>query len=110
VGPWLQGAAGESPTAGESPDLERGLVLNDLEYDDSESPAIGLVPDGVSWDEVHDHIKIAHHPLLVLPADGAQYAGAYWADTKMVVAEDLGSDQEQAVEEFREFLRERGEA
>jgi hypothetical protein len=92
------------------PDLERGLVLNDLEYDDSESPAIGLVPDGVSWDEVHDHIKIAHHPLLVPPSDGDQYVGAYWADTKMVVAEDLGSDQDQAVEEFREFLRERGEA
>lgn len=52
-------------------------MLDDLEYDDSESPAIGLVPAGVSWEDVHDHIKIAHHP---------------------------------AVEEFREFLRERGEA
>jgi len=85
-------------------------VLDDLEYDDSESPAIGLVPAGVSWEEVHDHIKIAHHPLLVAQADGDQYAGAYWAGTKMVVAEDLGSDQDQAVEEFRELLRERGEA
>jgi hypothetical protein len=85
-------------------------VLDDLEYDDSDAPAIGLAPDGVSWDEVHDHIKIAHHPLLVLQQDGGQYAGAYWADTRMVVAEDLGPDQEQAVQEFRELLRERGEA
>jgi len=23
------------------------------------------VPAGVSWEEVQDHIKIAHHPLLV---------------------------------------------
>jgi hypothetical protein len=46
----------------------------------------------------------------VAQADGDQYAGAYWADTKMVVADDLGSDQDQAVEEFRELLRERGEA
>jgi hypothetical protein len=90
--------------------MKRGLLLDDLEYDDSESPAIGLVPAGVSWDDVYDHIKIAHHPLLVLQADGDQYAGAYWADTKMVVAEDLGSDQDDAVQEFRDVLRERGEA
>ena len=85
-------------------------MLDDLEYDDSESPAIGLVPDGVSWEEVQDHIKIAHNPLLVPRDDGAGYVGAYWADTRLVVAEDLGSDQDQAVGEFRELLRERGEA
>jgi hypothetical protein len=85
-------------------------VLDDLEYDDSESPAIGLVPDGVSWEEVQDHLKIAHNPLLVPRADGAEYVGAYWAGTRVVVAEDLGSDQDEAVREFRELLRERGEA
>ena len=42
-------------------------MLDDLAYDDSEPPAIGLVPAGVSWDEVQDHIKIAHSPLLVGP-------------------------------------------
>ena len=85
-------------------------MLDDLEYDDSDSPAIGLVPAGVSWEDVYDHIKIAHHPLLVPQADGGEYAGAYWAGTKMVVAEDLGSDQDEAVQEFRDVLRERGEA
>jgi hypothetical protein len=90
--------------------MERRPVLDDLEYDDSESPAIGLVPGGVSWEDVQNHIKIAHNPLLVPLADRAEYVGAYWAGTKLVVAEDLGSDQEQAVREFREFLRERGEA
>ena len=56
-------------------------MLDDLAYDDSEEPTIGLVPPGVSWDEVRDHIKIVHGPLLVGPAASGQYAGAYWAST-----------------------------
>jgi hypothetical protein len=84
-------------------------VLDDLEYDDSESPAIGLVPAGVPWEDVLDHIKIAHHPLLALLEGSAQYAGVYWAGTKALVTEQLGSDHEQAICEFREILRERGE-
>jgi hypothetical protein len=86
-------------------------VLEDLEYEDSESPAIGLVPAGVRWEDVQDHIKIAHNPLLVPSArDRAHYAGVYWAGTKMIVTEDLGSDQDQAIVEFREFLRDHGES
>jgi hypothetical protein len=85
-------------------------VLDDLDYDDSEAPAIGLVPAGVPWEDVQDHIKIAHHPLLVLPEGSAQYAGVYWTGTRAVVTEELGSDHEQAISEFREILRERGEA
>jgi hypothetical protein len=85
-------------------------MLDELAYDDSESPAIGLVPAGVSWEDVENHIKIAHHPLLVPLADGSQYVGAYWAGTQLVVAEDLGSDQDQAISEFRQFLRDHGEA
>ena len=50
-------------------------MLEDLEYEDSESPAIGLVHAGVPWEDVRDHIKIAHHPLLVLPEGSTQYAG-----------------------------------
>ncbi len=88
----------------------RRPVLDDLAYDDGDSPAIGLVPPGVSWAEVADHIKIAHHPLLVPLADGGGYAGAYWAGTRLLVADDLGPDQDEAVIEFREFLREHGEA
>lgn len=53
----------------------RRPVLDDLEYNDSESPAIGLVPAGVRWEHVQNHIKIAHHPLLVLWEGSAQYAG-----------------------------------
>ena len=52
-------------------------MLDDLEFDDSDSPAIGLVPPGVSWEQVRDHIKIAHHSLLVPQAGGDQHAGAY---------------------------------
>ena len=45
----------------------RRPVLDDLEYEDSEAPAIGLACAAVSSDDVQDHIKIAHHPILVLP-------------------------------------------
>jgi hypothetical protein len=85
-------------------------VLDDLGSDDSDSPAIGLVPAGISWDEVHDHLKIAHSPLLVGPDDDGEYAGAYWADARMVVVPELGTDQEEAVDEFRLVLRDRGQA
>jgi hypothetical protein len=85
-------------------------VLDDLEFDDSDSPAIGLVPPEVSWEQVRDHVKIAHHSLLVPPpALGGQFAGAYWTGTKMVVIDDLGPDQDQALDEFRALLQERGE-
>ena len=85
-------------------------MLDDVEYDDSESPAIGLLPPGVPWEDIQDHIKIAHHPLLVLPDGSDDYVGVYWADAAMAVIEDLGSDLDQAIIEFRDFLRERGEA
>jgi hypothetical protein len=85
-------------------------VLDDLEIDDSDSPAIALVPPGVSWEEVRDHIKIAHHPLLVPPpAGGGDFAGAYWTGTDMVVLDDLGPDQDEAIEEFRALLQDLGE-
>lgn len=84
-------------------------MLDNLDYDDSEPPTIGLVPAGASWEDVRNHLKIAHTPLLVLAEGTAQYAGAYWTGTAMVITEVLGSDQDQAISEFREFLLERGE-
>lgn len=85
-------------------------MLDDLEYHDSESPAIGLVPPGVPWADVEDHIKIVHGPLLVQVSESAEYVGAYWSDTQLKVAADLGSDEDEAISEFREFLHEHGEA
>jgi hypothetical protein len=88
-------------------------VLEDLEFDDAGAPAIGLVPPGVSWEQVRDHIKIAHDHLLVPPdgsgADGGEYAGAYWTGTEMAVVEDLGRDEDEAIDEFRAFLQEHDE-
>ena len=83
-------------------------MLEDLDIDDSDSPAIGLVPPGVTWTEVRDHIKIAHHHLLV-QTDGGEYAGAYWTGSDMAVVPDLGSDAELAIDEFRVFLQEHDE-
>lgn len=82
-------------------------MISDLDYDDTESPAIGITPEGVSWDEVRDHIKIQHAPLLVL--DGGQYAGAWWTGTALAVEPDLGDDLDAAIGEFRQFLLDRGE-
>jgi hypothetical protein len=84
-------------------------MLEDLEFDDSDAPPIGLIPPGISWQEVRDHVKIAHHSVLMPPAEGAEYAGAYWTGTDMVVVGDLGLDQDQAVDEFRAFLQDHGE-
>ena len=84
-------------------------MLDDLEYDDLESPAIALVPGVVRWEDVQDHIKIAHGPLLVRLAEDAEYAGVYWTGTAAVQVPELGSDLDQAIADFREFLTERGE-
>ena len=62
----------------------RRALLNDLEYDDLESPAIGLVPGVVSWADVQDHIKIAHSPLIAALAEDAEYTGVYWTGTEAV--------------------------
>jgi hypothetical protein len=85
----------------------RWLVLDGLTHDDSDSPAIGIVPPGATWEEVYDHIKIAHDFLLVDTGDG--YEGAYWTGTKMEVIDDLGPDSDDALDEFRDQLRQRGE-
>src|SRR5262249_24953245 len=54
-------------------------MLEGLEYDDSDSPGIGLVQPGVPRADVADHIKIVHGPLLIPPGEGeAEYSGAYW--------------------------------
>lgn len=84
-------------------------MLDGLSYDDSEPPSVALVPPGTSWDDVQDHIKIAHGFLLVQPEPGGEYAGAYWTGTEMVVLDDLGTDTDEALDEFREALRQRGE-
>jgi hypothetical protein len=84
-------------------------VLEDLEFDDGDAPPIGLIPPGVSWQQVRDHVKIAHHPVLMPPADGTGYAGAYWTGTDMVVIPDLGPDLDQAIDEFRSYLQEHDE-
>jgi hypothetical protein len=83
-------------------------MLDGLTYDDSEPPSITLVPPGTSWAQVLDHIKIAHDFMLVQP-DGGEYAGAYWTGTEMVVLDELGAGQDEALAEFREQLAQRGE-
>ena len=84
-------------------------MLDGLSYDDSEPPTVGLVPPGTSWEDVHDHIKIAHNFLLVAPEDDGEYAGAYWTGTEMIVLAELGTDLDEALDEFRDLLRQRGE-
>ena len=87
---------------------QRRRMLDDLAYDHSELPTIGLVPAGVPWEEVKDQIEVAHGPLLAGPDASGQYSGAFWTGTELVLAGGLGPGQEQALREFRAFLRERG--
>ncbi len=84
-------------------------MLDGLGYDDSEPPSIGLVSPGTSWQEVYDHIKISHNFLLVETEPDGEYAGAYWTGTEMIVLDDLGPDQDEALDDFRDQLRQRGE-
>jgi hypothetical protein len=84
-------------------------VIEVLEYDDSESPAIGVLDVGVTWEDVEDHIKIQHQPLLLIPEGSDEYTGVYWSNAAMVRVGDLGSDTDEAIGEFREYLRQRGE-
>ena len=84
-------------------------MLEDLEFDDAGRYQTDRGRAGVSWQQVRDHIKIAHHHLLIPPADGGDYTGAYWTGTKMALVEDLGPDQDDALDEFRAFLAEHDE-
>ena len=84
-------------------------MLEDLEFDDSrlarDRPGAARRLVG----QVRDHIKIAHHHLLVPSADGDDYSGVYWTGTDMAVVEDLGPDPEEAIDEFRAYLQEHDE-
>jgi hypothetical protein len=84
-------------------------VLEDLDVDDSEAPAIAIAPAGASWDEVADHVKIMHNPVLAGPGGDGEYTGAYWAGNRLMVAEALGTEQDDALAEFRGILLERGD-
>jgi hypothetical protein len=84
-------------------------VFQDLDVDDSEAPAIAIAPAGASWDEVADHVKIAHSPVLAGPGGDGEYTGAYWAGSRLMVAGALGADQDDALAEFRDILRDRGD-
>lgn len=99
-------------------------MFENMDTDDSDSPAIGLIPSGATWQEVRDHMKIAHHAVLMPPSASAHetsasetsgddvrtgYTGAYWSGTDMILIPDLGPDQEEAIDEFRTFLQEHDE-
>jgi hypothetical protein len=84
-------------------------VLEELDVDDSAAPAIAIAPAGASWDEVADHVKIMRNPVLVGPGGGGEYAGAYWSGNRLMMAESLGTDQDDALADFRDILLDRGD-
>ncbi|HWG60845.1 MAG TPA: hypothetical protein VG253_03945 [Streptosporangiaceae bacterium] len=83
-------------------------MLDNIGYDDSDLPAIGLIPEGVPWEEIREHLKIARSPLLVPAVSDGQFVGTYWTEAEQVVTDDLGGDQEEALREFREILADEG--
>ncbi|HEY3953863.1 MAG TPA: hypothetical protein VGM53_10835 [Streptosporangiaceae bacterium] len=84
-------------------------MLEDLDVDDSAAPAIAIAPAGASWDEVADHVKIMHNPVLVGPGGDGEYTGAYWAGNRLMMAESLGTDQDDALADLRDILLDRGD-
>jgi hypothetical protein len=50
-----------------------------------------------------------HQDLLVPPDPEGEYTGVYWTGREMALVSDLGSDQEEAIEEFRAYLQEHDE-
>jgi hypothetical protein len=45
----------------------------------------------------------------VPPDAEGEYTGVYWTGREMALVSDLGSDQEEAIEEFRAYLQEHDE-
>ena len=43
------------------------------------------------------------------PDPDGEYTGVYWTGREMALVSDLGSDQEEAIEEFRAYLQEHDE-
>jgi hypothetical protein len=84
-------------------------VFEELDVDDTELPAITVVPLSATWDEVYDHIKISHAPLVVIPEGGEDYVGAWWTGSEMVKTDELGPDLDDAIVDFRQYLIDRGQ-
>ena len=58
---------------------------------------------------MRDHIKIAHHQLLVPPPPAATAPAPTGPAPDMVLVDDLGPDQDEAMAEFRALLQDLGE-
>ena len=84
-------------------------MFQEVDVDDTELPAITVIPQSATWDEVYDHIKISHAPLLVIPEGEEDYVGAWWTGTAMVKTEELGPDLDEAITDFRQYLTDRGQ-
>ena len=84
-------------------------MFEEVDVDDTDLPAITVIQQSATWDEVYDHIKISHAPLLVMPDGGEDYVGAWWTGTEMVKTEELGPDLDDAVADFRQYLQDRGQ-
>jgi hypothetical protein len=83
-------------------------LISNITVDATEPPEIDLLQAPLPWEQVQNHVGIAHRPVLAPQPDSDQYKGVYWNNqTRSVeVTGDLGSDQGQAAGGFRAFLRE----
>ena len=66
-------------------------MLDGLTYDDRDPPSITMVPAGVSWDEVRDHIEDRARSSCSCRRLRRHAAGSYGMGTAMVGLDRLAS-------------------
>jgi hypothetical protein len=74
-----------------------------------EPPAIDILVEPLTWNEIDSYVRISQRFLLVeVPDSGGQYRGFYRAGSGLGNTPDLGTDQAAAVRAFRDHLRQPG--
>ncbi len=79
-----------------------------ITIDASEPPEVGMVPDSLGWGDVEGYVRITKRPVLAPMQEGhGKFGGIFWNPAKAAVdaTEDLGPGQQEALGQFREFLR-----
>lgn len=74
-------------------------------FDSAEPPNIGVARPGTTSQEIEDYVRVAHNPVIALPPGDEQYRGVYWTPPTVSFTDELGTDLEGAMRQFRSFLR-----
>lgn len=80
--------------------MEPKIIING-----DEPPDIAILIEPMTWDQIESYVRQAQHFLLVeVPGSGGQYKGFYRSGNGLGQTPELGTDQEAAIQAFREYL------